>query len=95
VISGIAETTEIVKAHTDLLPDAQVTMVRLRVVPDELRRRFVARGWQAHRADDIVRVADDMDRDNVGDLCVDADGLTPIEGAGLVRATAGGWPGLP
>jgi hypothetical protein len=95
VISGITETNEIVKAHTDLLPDAQVTMVRLRVAPDELRRRFVGRGWYARRADEIIRVADDMDRDDVGDVCVDTDGLTPMEIAGLVRATAGDWPGLP
>lgn len=95
VISGIAETNEIVRAHTHLLPDAHVTMVRLRAAADELRRRFVGRAWYAERADEIIRLADDMDRDNVGDVCVDTDGLTPIEIAGLVRATAGGWPGVP
>lgn len=95
VISGIGETNEIVKAHTDLLPDAHVTTVRLRATADELRLRFVGRGWYAERVDGIVRVADDMDRDNVGDVSVDTDGLTPIEIAGVVRASAGGWPGLP
>jgi hypothetical protein len=94
VISGIAETNEIVKAHTDLLPETQVTVVGLRVALDELRRRFVGRGWQAQRADEIVRLADDMNRRNVGDVSVDIDGLTPAQAAGLVRATLGDWPGL-
>jgi hypothetical protein len=94
VISGIAETKDVVKAHTDLLADARVTVVRLRAAPDELRRRFIGRGGQGHQADDVVRVADDMDRDLVGDLCVNTGGLTPVQTAALVRATAGGWPRL-
>src|SRR5262249_49473871 len=59
VISGIAETKAIVKAHTDLLPDAQVTVVRLRAAADELRSRFIGRGQRAQQAEEIVRIADD------------------------------------
>jgi broad-specificity NMP kinase len=95
VISGIAETDEIVKAHTDLLPEAQVTVVRLRVALDELRRRFIGRGWQPQRIGDVLLLAEDMDRNNVGDVSIDIDRLTPAQAAELVCATTlRDWPGL-
>jgi len=94
VISGIAETKAIVKAHTSLISDARFSIVLLRATPDELKRRFIARGGDVSRADEAVRVADEMDRDLVGDLRVDTDGLTPVQTADLVCATAGGWPCL-
>ena len=94
VISGIAETKAIVKAHTSLISDAWFSIVRLRATPDELKRRFIGRGGDASRADDAVRVADEMERDLVGDLRVDTDGLTPGQTADLACATAGGWPCL-
>jgi adenylylsulfate kinase-like enzyme len=94
VISGIAETNEVVKAHTDLLPDARFTMVRLRAARDELRSRFIRRGGQGQHADDMASVAEDMDRDLHGDLCVDTDGLTPDQTVRLVRAAVDDWPGL-
>jgi len=94
VISGIAETIAIVQAHTSLLSDARFSIVRLRVAPDELTRRFIGRGGDASGADEAVRVAEEMDRDVAGELRVDTDGLTPIQTADLVRTTAGGWPCL-
>jgi len=94
VISGIAETKAIVKAHTSLISDARFSIVRLRATSDELKRRFIGRGGDASRADEAVRVADEMDRELVGDLRVDTDGLTPVQTADLVCATAGGWPCL-
>jgi hypothetical protein len=94
VISGIAETREIVKAHTDPISDVQFSIVRLHATAGELKRRFRGRGGDGSQADEAVRVADEMDRYLVGDLCVDTDGLTPTQTADLVRATAGGWPRL-
>ena len=94
VISGIAETKEMVRAHVDLISDARFTIVRLRAAAYELRSRFIGRGTRAQQADEIIRLADDMDRDLVGDLCVDTDGLTAEQTADVVRAAAGDWPGL-
>jgi adenylylsulfate kinase-like enzyme len=94
VISGIAETKEIVKAHTDPISDAQFSIVRLRATPSELKRRFMRRGGDGPQADEAVRVAEEMDRHLDGDLWVNTDGLTPVRIADLVRATAGGWPRL-
>jgi broad-specificity NMP kinase len=74
VVSGIAETKEIVKAHTVLLPQARFTVVRLRAAREELLSRFIGRGGQGQQADENVRMAEDMDRDLVGDLSVDTDG---------------------
>jgi hypothetical protein len=93
-ISGIAETREIMKAHTDLISDVRFTIVRLRATPTELKSRFIGRGGDAPQADEAVRVADEMDRDLFGELSVDTDGLTSVQTADLVRATAGGWPRL-
>ena len=64
------------------------------VSDDEMERRFIARGGQASEAAEAGRVANEMDRDLVGGMVVDTDGLTPRETADRVRAGAGGWPCL-
>ena len=79
---------------TDVLFDTRVTIVRLRATAHELKSRFMGRGGHEEQADEAVRWAEKMDRDLVRDLCVDTDGLTPIETATLVRVAAGDWPGL-
>jgi hypothetical protein len=69
-------------------------MARLRVAGDELKSRIIGRGGLVQYSDDLVREAEDTDRNNVGDLRVDTDGLTPIQTANLVRVAVGDWPGL-
>jgi hypothetical protein len=49
-------------------------------------------GWLARFAAESVRDAADLERDGIGDLCVDTDGRSIAEVARLVRAAAGGWP---
>ena len=48
----------------------------------------------ARFAAESVRDAADLERDGIGDLCVDTDGRSVTEVARLVRAAAGGWPHL-
>lgn len=45
-------------------------------------------------ADGAARNARELERKNIGDLCVDTDALSIEEVARLVRATTGVWPAL-
>jgi len=45
-------------------------------------------------ADEAAREADEIDRSEIGDFCVDTDGLEVPTVARLVLARAGGWPHL-
>ena len=62
------------------------------VVPgDELRHESFQRLSQVAEAS--VRQAEELERDGIGDLCVDTDQRSITEVAKLVRATAKDWPG--
>lgn len=92
VLSGFVDTPEEVREYTVLLPDAALTLCRLRVGPAELKKRFLARGWRPDLADEAVAEAESLDRGAFAELCVDTDGLAVSETARLVRERAGGWP---
>jgi hypothetical protein len=112
VVSGIVNSHKAIRMHADAVPGLALTVCRLRVGHQELRKRIFQRGsgagppvpgdelrgqsveWLSAAADDSIREADEMDRDGIGDLCVDTDGRPIAEVARLVRAHAGGWPGL-
>ncbi len=62
------------------------------VVPgDELRNESFQRLSQVAEAS--VQNAEELERDGIGDLCVDTDHRSITEVAELVRATAKAWPG--
>ncbi len=85
VVSGGVGSRRELAAHTDPLPGAVVTAVRLRLAVDEVARRFVARGGiLADRLPDALR--------EVGEL-EGSDGLALAAAAVAARAAAGGWPG--
>ncbi len=92
VLSGIIESRDLARSYADQLPDAALTLCRLRAGRDELRRRFIGRGWRTDLVDDTVRDADALDRSDFADLCIDTDGVPVPEVARLVRERAGGWP---
>jgi len=49
-----------------------------------------------HRfADQAARDADELESNNIGDLCVDTDNRSVQEVAQLIRTQTGGWPDLP
>ena len=58
---------------------------------DELKNESFQRLSQVAEAS--VQNAEKLERDGVGDLCVDTDQRSITEVAKLVRATAQDWPG--
>ena len=92
VLSGFVDTPEEVREYADLLPDAALTLCRLRVDSAELKERFIARGWRPDLVAEAVAEAELLDLSDFADICVDTDGLTVPEAARLVRERTGGWP---
>jgi hypothetical protein len=71
---------------------ACLTICRLRASAGELRRRLSSRGEGPDFVAGALRQAEELDRTCFADACVDTDGLTVAEVAGLVRERCGGWP---
>ena len=92
VLSGGVVTAGDAGACTAAVPDAALTICRLRAGAAELRARFFRRGWRHDLVDESVAEAEVLDRTGFADLCVDTDGLAVPEVARLVRERAGGWP---
>ncbi|GAA5190312.1 hypothetical protein GCM10023322_45150 [Rugosimonospora acidiphila] len=92
VVSGGVETADQVRAYAGQVPDAAVTLMRLRAGHRVLVERFLGRGWRPDLLDEVVRDADELERGKLPGPCVDTDGLPVPEVARLVRERAGGWP---
>ncbi len=92
VVSGVVDSERGVPA--ELIPQATLTLCRLRAGRDELARRLAGRGGDAAALADALREAGDMDASEVAALCVDTSGLPVTEVARLVRKHSGGWPAL-
>ncbi|MFG1678766.1 adenylyl-sulfate kinase [Nonomuraea sp. NPDC049269] len=92
VLSGFVDTLEEVREYTDLLPDAALTVCRLRVDTAELKERFLARGWRPDLVAEAVAEAERLELSDFADICLDTDGRTVSEVAQMVRERAGGWP---
>ncbi|MEV4176678.1 hypothetical protein [Nonomuraea sp. NPDC049709] len=93
VLSGFVDTLDEVREYTALLPEAALTLCRLRVDSAELKERFLGRGWRPELVAEAVAEADRLDRSEYADLVVDTGGLAVPEAARLVRERAEGWPG--
>jgi Adenylylsulphate kinase len=94
VLAGGIDTAEQAKLYSDEVPDAAITLCRLRVPEGQLRDRFLGRGWRPEIIDQIVGEAEVMDRHDFADVVVDIGGTTVAEAAALVLERAGGWPGI-
>lgn len=92
VLAGYVDTLDEVREYTDRLPDAALTLCRLRVGTTELKERFLARGWRPDLVDDAVAEAEALEHTDHTDLCVDTDGLAVSEVARLVREQVRAWP---
>ncbi|MEU5638285.1 hypothetical protein [Streptomyces milbemycinicus] len=94
VVSGVVDTARGVHVDriTDQFPGAALTVCRLRVGQDELRRRLLGRTGSTVVLADALRDAEAMDASGIGDVCVDTSGLSVIEVARRVRERVGGWP---
>ncbi|WP_158674743.1 adenylyl-sulfate kinase [Streptomyces hoynatensis] len=94
VFSGFVEDRDTARHYAAQVPDAALTLCRLRAGAAELRSRIVGRGWQTHLADEVVRDAPLLERDDFSDVHVDTDALPVPEVARRVRRAAGNWPAL-
>ncbi|MGW1029583.1 AAA family ATPase [Streptomyces sp. NPDC002577] len=89
IVSGVVDAARGV--HVDQIPQAVVTVCRLRADRDELRQRFTGRGQPAELVDRVLREADALDASTFADACVDTSGLLVNEVARLVRERTAGW----
>jgi hypothetical protein len=83
---------------TGLLPDARVTICRLRASAGEVERRFIARhgrpddtGGLPQEVRDGIRL---MDESGFAGACVDTTNVPAGDVPGLVRAACQDWPGF-
>lgn len=82
----------------EVMPEADVTAVRLLADRPEVVRRFLARDEQWEDLDQIIEQVGDeaegMDRSDFADACVETTGVAVGEVAGLVRDSCPDWPGF-
>jgi broad-specificity NMP kinase len=85
--------------RAELLPDADVTICRLRADSEETERRLIGRrGIDAAGLDEWLRITRAevrlMDQSSFADAVVDTTGMPVIEVASAVRTACRDWPGL-
>lgn len=89
IFSGVVNTAEEARAYIQAVPDAAVTLCRLRARRDELKERFVGRGWRRELVDEALAAAEALDNTNFADLCIDTSGLPVPDVVRLVWEEAG------
>ncbi|UED83095.1 hypothetical protein [Streptomyces profundus] len=93
VLSGGVRHAAEVSRYAEAVPDAALTLCRLHVGIDELRARFLGRGWRPELLAENERTAAALDHSTFADLDLDVTGLSVAETAPRVLERAGGWPG--
>jgi adenylylsulfate kinase-like enzyme len=92
VVSGVVD--PVYGVHLDELLEMALTVCRLRVDEQELRRRFVGRRGEVAGLEQALEEAANLDATFAADLCVDTSGLTVADVAARVRERTCGWPVL-
>lgn len=92
VVSGVVDPVNGVRA--DLLPDAALTLCRLRVDPEVLRARLAGRGPLLDPLDTVLDEARALDGTTWADIVVDTSALSVDDAAAAVRRRAASWPQL-
>ncbi|MER7506404.1 hypothetical protein AB0L05_29645 [Nonomuraea pusilla] len=85
VLTGVVGRREEVDAYTRLLPGARVTLCRLHARPDELRERFLGRGWLPDLVEAALADAEALERDDFADVRLDTTGRTVEQVAASAR----------
>ena len=89
IVSGVIDADH--GLYADACSHAAVTLCRLRVDPDELRRRFAERRGVRSSIDEALQCAGALDETDVAGLCVDTTGLSVDEVVRRVREVSNGW----
>ncbi|MFL6073224.1 MAG: AAA family ATPase [Mycobacteriales bacterium] len=90
IVSGYLNSAEVRDAYAARLPAEPVVWCRLRVDERELRERFGRRGWAPHLVEQTVAEAEELDRTDFADLCVDTSGMSVAEVADQVWGRVAG-----
>ncbi len=102
IVSGVTDASRGVDRA--LLPDAALTVCRLRADLGELRQRLVGRARPGEEIDDSLREAEALERAETADVCYDTTGRGVAEVVRLVRehvvvapvrSTPAGWADPP
>jgi hypothetical protein len=84
--------------ETGLLPDARVTICRLRASAGQTERRLTVRDGRRDGLDELRQQVRDeirlLDESSFADACVDTTGVPAGDVPGLVRAACPDWPGF-
>lgn len=91
VVTGVADPQR-VREHADQVPGAAITLCRLRVDHDELRKRLAERGWHRDLVAEAIREATALDGSADADLSLDTTGLSVAEVIRRLRQQVGDWP---
>jgi len=93
VLAGEFEDAAYPKLYADRIPDATVTVCRLRLDETDHRSRILERnGKSVAWADRLVADGAQFERTDFADIVVDTGGLDPAASASRILAAAGGWP---
>ncbi|MFF5370100.1 AAA family ATPase [Streptomyces sp. NPDC013187] len=90
IVSGVVDPA--CGVHVDQIPQAAVTVCRLRADREVLRQRFTGRANPAELVDGVLREADALDASTFADACVDTSQSLVNEVARRVGERTGGWP---
>ncbi|MER7081560.1 Adenylylsulfate kinase [Saccharopolyspora kobensis] len=90
IVSGVLDAARGVEAEE--IPQARLSLCRLRADHDELAQRFRARQGENAPVTEMLREAEALDAGNVAGTCVDTTGRTIGETAELVRQRCGFRP---
>lgn len=89
IVSGIADPHRGIDPYVRHAGHLDFTLVRLCCARDELRRRYLGRGSSGERLDELMAVADALDRNDVG-VALDTSTMSPGEVADALAGHTGG-----
>jgi predicted ABC-type ATPase len=96
IVNGVVD--PVLGVYRELLPQAAVTVCRLRAGRDELAHRFIARHGPSDDLEDMLGVtlaeADAMDASTFADVVVETSGVPASQVAARVRDSCRYWPGF-
>ena len=93
VVAGVVDPE--VGVHSGLVPNAQLTVIRLRADRDDLAVRLAGRPGDTPLSEDLAAEAIALDSSTFADAVVDTTGLSAAEVVDLVREAIGPWLSQP